>query len=238
MDTYGPSDDSSVVVELQSLLLGAERVEEFLADVARRAAGTVEHAQSCGLTVQATVRSRFLGASSDEFGRRMDHVQYAVDDGPCLHCLRTATPVQVDDITNDQRWPAFGLRGQHEGAGSSLSIPLIIHEKAVGVLNLYSRTAYGLDATDRQRALQFADQAAGAVGLALRLAEREERERHLETALTSRTTIDQAIGVLMGRAGISATEAFDALRVRSQHTNTKLRDVAAGILAELNGGEE
>jgi GAF domain-containing protein len=120
-----------------------------------------------------------------------------------------------------------------EGAGTSLSMPLSVAERTVGALNLYSRAANSLTEADRARAAHFAAQAAGAVAaLALRLAEREERERHLETALRSRSVIDQAMGVLIGQAGISADEAFKVLRLRSQSLNIKLRDVAAEVIAE------
>jgi AmiR/NasT family two-component response regulator len=111
-------------------------------------------------------------------------------------------------------------------------VPLSVAERTVGALNLYSRAANALTEADRARAAHFATQAAGAVALALRLAEREEREHHLETALRSRSVIDQAMGVLIGQAGITADEAFDVLRLRSQSLNVKLRDVAADVIAE------
>ncbi|MFC4947985.1 GAF domain-containing protein [Pseudonocardia sp. GCM10023141] len=139
MDTSGqraPDRNANVTVELQSLLLGTDGVEVFLAEVARWAAGTVEHAQSCGVTVQATPTSRMLGATTDEFARRMDAVQYDVDDGPCLHCLRAGHPVLVEDIASDRRWVAFARRGRREGAAASLSVPLMVQGRAVGALNL------------------------------------------------------------------------------------------------------
>jgi GAF domain-containing protein len=227
-----PQQPGSLAIELQSLLLAADGIESFLHEVARRAAGTVERAQSCGVTVQATPTSRMLGATTDEFAQRMDDVQYATDDGPCLTCLREGVPVLVADIRSERRWPAFVRRGTQEGADTSLSVPLSVAERTVGALNLYSRAANALTEADRARAAHFAAQAAGAVALALRLAEREEREHHLETALRSRSVIDQAMGVLIGQAGITADEAFDVLRLRSQSLNVTLRDVAADVIAE------
>jgi GAF domain-containing protein len=111
-----------------------------------------------------------------------------------------------------------------KGAGTSLSMPLSMAEHTVGALNLYSRAANSLTEADRARAAHSAAHAAGAVALALRLAEREERERHLETALRSRSVIDQAMGVLIGQAGITADQAFEVLRLRSQSLNVKLRE--------------
>ncbi|WP_250556681.1 GAF domain-containing protein [Pseudonocardia lacus] len=202
MDTSGGSaappdgrrDGRDVALELQVLLLGAPGVEAFLVEVTRLAAGAVQRAQSCGVTVQRTSHSRMLAATSDEFATRMDEVQYAVDDGPCLHCLREGETVLVDDIASDGRWPSFSRRGVAVGAGSSLSVLLLVEGAPVGALNLYSRLARGLDHADQARARQFADQAAGAVALAARLAEQERREQHLETALTSRSIIDQPSG--------------------------------------------
>lgn len=103
----------------------------------------------------------------------MDDAQYAVDDGPCLTCLRQGTPVLVADIRTERRWPAFVRRGTQEGAGTSLSVPLSVAERTVGTLNFYSRAANTLTEADRARAAQFAAHTAGVVALALRLAERE-----------------------------------------------------------------
>jgi GAF domain-containing protein len=162
----------------------------------------------------------------------MDAVQYEIDDGPCLTCLRRGVPVAVPDIPSDERWPAFTRRGAQEGAGSSLSVPLVVHGKTVGALNLYCRAAHGLSEADRTRATEFAHHAAAVVALAAQRADHELREHHLENALRSRSLIDQAMGVLMGQAHVSAEEAFERLRRRSQHSNTKLRDVAATVVAD------
>lgn len=226
------SAHADVARELQRLLFGAAGVESFLADVARLAAGAVEHAPACGVTVGATGRVPMLGATSGAFAQVLDDIQYEIDDGPCLTCLRTATVVAVDDVAAEPRWPDFTRRALQAGARATLSVPLIVGDEAVGALNLYSRQAHALTEVDRVRAQQFAERAAGAVGLARRLAEREAEARHLETALSSRSTIDQALGVIMARTGVTDREAFGLLRTQSQHTNEKLRDVAARILRE------
>jgi len=230
--TGNPRDPRDVAAELQALLLGSDEIESFLAEVARSAVGAVDGELSCGLTVGATRFGPPVGATTDAFAAALDRIQYDVDDGPCLTCLRTATEIAVDDIATDVRWPAFARRGRQEGVGSSLSVPLVVTGRGVGALNLYSRRAGGLPEPDRFRARQFAGQAAGAVALALRLREREERAQHLETALRSRSTIDQALGVLVAQLAITPDEAFDLLRKRSQHTNRKLRDIAARVIEE------
>lgn len=60
----------------------------------------------------------------------------------------------------------------------------------------------------------------------------QERAEHLQRALVSRTVIDQAIGILRGRTGGTAEDAFNRLRRISQTDNIKLAAVAESIVDE------
>jgi len=53
---------------------------------------------------------------------------------------------------------------------------------------------------------------------------------HLEVALTSARRIGAAMGILIERYKISDEEAFDLLRMASQRTHRKLRDVAEDLI--------
>src|SRR5258705_7006771 len=59
-----------------------------------------------------------------------------------------------------------------------------------------------------------------------------EKVGQLETALHSRVAIEQATGVLIGRYGLDATTAFDALRGAARAHNLRLRDLARRIVEE------
>jgi hypothetical protein len=65
----------------------------------------------------------------------------------------------------------------------------------------------------------------------------QTRRRALDDTLPeifeARAAIEQAKGALMLVYGIDADAAFELLQWRSQHTNTKLRALAAQIVAEL-----
>jgi hypothetical protein len=58
----------------------------------------------------------------------------------------------------------------------------------------------------------------------------------LREALTSRATIDQAKGILMGRHGIDADEAFGRLVKMSNDTNVRVAEVAAALVYTAAGG--
>ncbi len=54
----------------------------------------------------------------------------------------------------------------------------------------------------------------------------------LQAALSTRPVIDQAIGLIRGRTGRSAEEAFSQLRAISQSEHRKLAEVAQRIVDE------
>lgn len=73
------------------------------------------------------------------------------------------------------------------------------------------------------------------MALAQRIADVQEFTHDLQSALESRTVIDQAIGVIMGQQQCTADEAFALLRSASQHRNIKMRDLCADLLTALSG---
>ncbi|MFF7542925.1 ANTAR domain-containing protein [Streptomyces canus] len=58
----------------------------------------------------------------------------------------------------------------------------------------------------------------------------------LRQAMVTRPVIDQARGVLMATHACSPDQAWNVLREASQISNTKLRQVAAGVTAVAGGG--
>lgn len=81
----------------------------------------------------------------------------------------------------------------------------------------------------------FADQAAGALALTVRLADQAALTTQLQGALVSRSVIDKAVGIVMAQNRCSADTAFDLLRQASQHRNVKLSKVAADIVTAADG---
>ena len=81
----------------------------------------------------------------------------------------------------------------------------------------------------------FAAPAAVAVHNAQLLAQAVTLAAQLRSALSTRPVIDQAIGLLRGRTGGTAEEAFTRLRVISQRDHVKLADVAQHLLDDAVG---
>jgi AmiR/NasT family two-component response regulator len=79
---------------------------------------------------------------------------------------------------------------------------------------------------------QFAGPAAVSVYNAQLLTRAQERTKALQRALDSRAVIDQAIGIIRSRSGVSAEVAFDRLTRMSQSENVKLHLVAEHMVEE------
>ncbi len=71
--------------------------------------------------------------------------------------------------------------------------------------------------------------------LAKRLASHEALIQQLRSSLTSRTIIDQALGIIMAREHCTQSRAFAILRAASQNSNVKLRDIASAIVTSVTG---
>lgn len=234
----GKSPDAGgrdVASALQTLLLSTSNVEDFLAEVSRFAAVAVVPPASVGVTTRYDGRAVTV-ATSDARAALVDEEQYGAGEGPCLESMRTGRFIEVANQVRDTRWPVYRDQAVALGVRCSLSYPLPVQDRVVGAMNLYGfDQPNGFTGADRERAATFAVQAATALGLAVRFAKQAELADQLEQALTSRTVIDQAIGVLMGQQRCDATTAFQLLRAHSQNNNRKLRDVATDIITRLTG---
>jgi transcriptional regulator with GAF, ATPase, and Fis domain len=121
------------------------------------------------------------------------------------------------------------------GVHSSLSLPLLVGEELIGALNVYAYAKNAFDDSAVRLGELFATPAAVNVQTAHVLANTKRTMDQLSAALTSRSTIDQALGLIMGRTGACAEEAFERLRSMSQQRNIKLAVLAQSLIDEAIG---
>jgi GAF domain-containing protein len=226
--------DTGDLRELHGALLSTQSVEQFLHEMAVMAARRVGGGLSCGMTMQPSGRPVTV-ACSDQVAARVDEVQYELDDGPCLHAMRDGSVVRIEDTTEKARWPEFEAQAASHGIRSCLALPLNAAGKPVGALNLYSRQASAFGTAEARRAENFAENASGALSLAMRLASHAALIEQLRSSLTSRTVIDQALGIIMAREQCNQARAFAILRSASQNSNVKLRDIAGAVVTSITG---
>ncbi|WNV74056.1 GAF and ANTAR domain-containing protein [Geodermatophilus sp. DSM 44513] len=221
--------------ELLASLASSGDLGSFLGDLVELTARQVPHAEACGLTLTRSATGVTV-ASTGPLADRADEEQYQVDAGPCLESMRTGTVVRVEDMRTERRWAPYPERAAELGVRSSLSLPLDVEGRSAGALNLYATAPGVFTAEDEAVAAGWAEQATGALAVALRVAGSDDRAKRLLGGLDTRAAIGQAVGLLMAQERCTAAAAFDLLRIASQRRNVKLHEVAAGVVTAFEEG--
>lgn len=219
---------------LAGLVANARGVREMLSEVAGFAAQAIPGIDGLGVTAlhvaDGELRIRAWEVTAP-FVREIDILQYQIlNDGPCITAMQTRQAVVSGALGADPRWTRFGCRAAALGVESALSLPLLIADQVIGSINCYARAGDAFGEHAVRLGSQFAGPAAVSVYNTQLLIETRERAEQLQRALVSRKVIDQAIGILRGRAGGTADEAFERLKRISQNENVKLAVVAERIV--------
>ncbi|GAA2019147.1 hypothetical protein GCM10009740_04030 [Terrabacter terrae] len=195
--------------------------------VTRVAVRRVPAASAASITTVKHGRFTTVGAT-DDFARHADHLQYELQSGPCVDAIVDDALYQPKDLATDDRWPEYGRRVVDElGFHSMLSYR--IHVEVPGVIagmNLYAFDPVAFDEHDLAQGLLLATYAAQA----LTAAYLRDRAENLERALATNREIGTSVGVLMALHRLTAEQAFDLLRIASQNSNRKLREVALDVI--------
>lgn len=176
-------------------------------------------------------------AASAELALAVDAIQYGTGAGPCLQAVHEATTVHAEDLTRERRWQPFVAAALAETpVRAVVSSSLADGGHPTVSLNLYAAEPLTVDRAGRDALAA----AAAACSVAMSAIEQRHRADHLERALASGRRIGAAIGILMVSMKLTEPQAFDALRVASQHSHRKLRDVAEDVLltGELPSGSQ
>jgi GAF domain-containing protein len=230
------ADLRGAVDDLAGLVAGTLGLPALLAEVSMFAVRAIPGADGAGVTLLRVDRVEnlveVLGASAP-FVAEIDEIQYVtLKEGPCITAALERRTVRSGSLGGEKMWPRFGPRVGRLGVHSALSLPLLLGDQVIGAINVYARGKDVFDEHAAELGELFAKPAAVAVHNAQVLAHAVTLAAQLQTALSTRPVIDQAIGLIRGRSGRSAEEAFTQLRAISQAEHRKLADVAQHIVDE------
>jgi hypothetical protein len=219
---------------LEPSLRDSTTIDSYLQAAADMTADVIDVVGSYSLSL-SMYGNPFTVGSSDRAAWEADQVEFDTEDGPCVEALRTGATSGPVDLATEGRWPAWTAVATLLGFSSAAGIPGEVSPGQRIALNLYAPVPRAFDEETLHRATLFAEEVARTLPAAVRLFEADERASQLEQALASRSTIDQAIGVLMTQNRCTPDVAFGILRRASQNRNVKLRDVAAAIIERYTG---
>lgn len=189
---------------------------------------TIGPAEHASITIRRPDGNYQTIATTGQLPLLVDEVQQQLQEGPGLQALTEHHVLRSDDLANDPRWPQFGRQvSDQTGVISTMSHRLLLEEDTtLGALNMYSSEPAAFAALE----LSVLDELATHAAIALTLAATRDQNEHLRQALDSNRTIGVAIGILMVRKLTTRQQAFDLLRITSQHGHIKLRELAEYVI--------
>jgi GAF domain-containing protein len=222
--------------ELAELLLATDSFQDLMQRIAELSVRSVHGVLTCGITMANGGRVITV-ASADPLGALLDEQQYEIDEGPCLEALYTARIVTAPDMSRESRWHGYPRQAMAHGVSAVYSSPLIIRGEALGVLNLYAAQVGAFEDLDRVELIaQIVTLTCVAITATLRNYGDVTLAEQLQTAMSSRSVIDQAMGIVMATEHCTAADAFALLRGISQTRNVRLADIAKDLVARTAAG--
>jgi hypothetical protein len=214
------------LAELSSLLpVEVDDVDDFLQGLVDRSAellGVLE----CAILLGDDAHRLHLVASR----RRSELPELPYAAGPAGHCRRTGEVLCDEDLSVPRtRWPEFARVAVAAGTPWTSVLPLRAGGQVVGVLSLLSDRG-GTTPDARALARGVADLAtialcgrSGTTGTSI--------VGLLDSFLSERVVVEQAVGVLAARAGIDVPSARARLRTHARLTGTALPSVAGAVVS-------
>ncbi|MEI6438024.1 MAG: GAF domain-containing protein [Candidatus Omnitrophota bacterium] len=139
--------------------------------------------------------------------------------------IKTLRPLIVEDVRKEKRYFYRDLAVK-EGLSTMVAVPMIAKEKAIGVINVYTKEPHTFT-SDEIGVLQLvANQAAAAVENTRWMEEALKAKEALET----RKLVERAKGALMKMNGLSEEAAYKMIHRKSMDSCKSMKDIAESIL--------
>lgn len=134
-------------------------------------------------------------------------------------------PITVLDVTREAGYKFPGI-AKKEGLCSLLSVPMMIKDKVIGVINCYTSYPHQFSQEEIKILSAVASQAAVAIENTILI----EKASAMEDALETRKLVERAKGLLMEEMNLSEAEAFKRLQRQSMNTRRPIQEVAQALI--------
>lgn len=185
---------------------------------------------AAGVLIFDAKRQLRLMATSNERAEHLEVLQLQIDEGPCLDCARSRTPISVPDLTTAKaRWPRFCEAADLVGFRAVHAVPLRLRSEGLGTLGLFHGDPTELLDRDRHAVQALADVATIGILQQQHAHQAATLTDQLQAALDSRVAVEQAKGILAQSGNVTIDVAFDRLRRYARDHNLKLSKVARAL---------
>jgi GAF domain-containing protein len=133
--------------------------------------------------------------------------------------------ILVDNVQKDPRYTSKDL-ARKENLVSMLSVPMMIKDRAIGVVNVYTSHLHHFSKDEIKVLQSVANQAA----IAWENTTLFEKTLAMEEALESRKKIDRAKGILMKKHRIGEEDAYRLLQKKSMNLRKSMKEIAEAVI--------
>ncbi len=139
--------------------------------------------------------------------------------------IKSKKPISVYDVRQEERYYYRDLAIKEE-LTSMLSVPMILKEKAIGIINVYTKTPHHFSQEEIDVLQIVANQAAVAVENTKLMQEAMKAKEALET----RKIIERAKGILMRMNNLSEDAAYKLIHKKSMDSCRSMKEIAESII--------
>lgn len=161
--------------------------------------------------------------SLSEAYRRKPHLK--VGQSISGKAVQERRPIIVPDVTKERAYMYPDLAAK-EGLCSLLSVPMMIRDKTVGVINSYTSVPHTFTSEELRLMQAIANQAAVAIEHTTLM----EKSFEMQEALAVRKLLERAKGYLMKAKKLSEEDAFKLIQRQSMDMRKSMREIAEAIL--------
>lgn len=218
--------------ELAKMVLGDQPLNQTLQRVVELTKQVVPDVADVSVTMLEREKPRtlvFTGRKALELDRRQCEAGF----GPGLDAATMGQTVTIS-TSGDNPYRKFSRTARRYGITHIVAIPLPVPHRVLGALNLYLPRHQPPSEELVSMAETFATYAAAGVANAVLHQAAIDLSQQLKAALASRSVIEQAKGILMGRNRCSSDAAITQLARAAQHQHLTIWDTAAAIVAEVD----
>lgn len=208
-------------------------ISHVLARLMSDCAGLV-HADAVGLMVLAESGELELLSATSHGVAQLELFQIQRNNGPCIEGIQTGdVTIAGSQEEIRRRWGSVGEAIADAGFHAVMAFPMRWHGRILGGLNVFKIEPGGKNKEELLLGQAFAD-----LSTAILVQTREisaaditARVRH---AITARSTIEQAKGVLAHQHNLEMHQAYDKLVEQAQAGESTLSEAAADVVRQAH----
>lgn len=134
-------------------------------------------------------------------------------------------PISVRNVAEDTAY-SFPKIAREEGVCSLLSVPMMVKNRVIGVINSYTAFEHAFSQEEIHLLSAVANQAAVAIENTALF----EKSAEMQETLSAQKAMDRAKGVLMQEGAVGEEDAFKMIQRQSMNTRKTMREVAEAII--------